>query len=113
MNPASDSQLKELLKAFSDLELLSSELLGGFSFGEIGKIIAVGNDIPAVVKDASVLWPQFVALDSAAQADLVSYVQANCKFPDNLAVEDVIQKVLSAAVMISGFVALLAPKAKA
>lgn len=90
-----------MLRAISDAEILLSEISTGFSFNELGLLIKVGNDLPVVLQDAAVIIPQWEALDSAAQADLVAFVQANCKFPSNLVVEAYVQKLLSAAVLLS------------
>lgn len=98
---ADDAEIKEVLKAIGDGELLASEASQGFSFSEIVGLIKVGLDLPPVVRDISVMWPEFKALDDAARADLVSYVQANCAFPANANVNDWVQKALEGVIWLS------------
>ncbi len=104
-----DQALLELLKAISDSETLVSDLAGGFSFKEIGDLIAIATDINPVVKDATLIVPQWESLDAPTQATLVAWVQANCKFPASLTVEQWAQKILSAAVLLSSIFQVFQP----
>ena len=108
---ATDQDLKDVVKAIADSELLVSELTGGFSFAEVGAIVKVAGDLPAVLKDGSVLFPEYASLTTEQQADLVAYVQANCKFPANIVIESYVQKVLQAAILISSIYQIFAPAA--
>lgn len=101
-----DSELKDVVKAIGDTELLISEITQGFSFAEVGQLVAVAQDLPKVLKDASVLFPEFSALDDDARADLIAFVQVNCKFPSNLTIEAWVQKVLQAAILLSSILPL-------
>ena len=101
MKMANDVDIKSVIQAISDAELLGSELMHGFSIAEISQFVALASDLPIIIQDVSVVWPEFMALDDAARSDLVSYVQANCKFPANVTVEAWTQKVLSAIILLS------------
>lgn len=98
---ATDQELKDVVKAIADTETLVSELQGGFSFDELAGLVRVANDLPVLAKDANVIIPEWSALDDAARADLVSYVQLNCKYPASVTVEAWTEKVLCAAVLLS------------
>lgn len=99
---ATTTNLKELVKAISDAEVLVSDLTQGFSFSEVTELIALATDLPAAIKDANLIFPEFKALDDAARSDLTAYVVAHCKFPANIAVEVWIEKVLTSIIMLSG-----------
>ena len=106
---ATDQDIKNVVKAIADSELLVSELTGGFSFSEIGQFVAVAGDLPAVLQDGSILFPEWASLSSDQQADLVAYIQANCKYPANVVIEAYAQKVLQAAVLVSSLYQVFAP----
>jgi hypothetical protein len=106
MNPkrmANDAELKEVIKAIADSELLVSEVVSGFSFSEITQLISVLFDLPPIVQNGAIEWPEFKDLDDAARADLIAYVQAECKFPDSVSAEQWVQKVLQAIILVSSF----------
>jgi hypothetical protein len=98
---ANDTELKALVKAIGDTEVLVSEIVGGFTFAELTQLVAVATDLPSIVSSASLDFPEWSALDSASQADLVAYVQANCKYPSNMNIEVWVQKVLNAIILLS------------
>ena len=99
-----DSKLKELIQAIADAEVLVSEVANGFSFAEVGQLIALAKDIPNIVADAPTMIPEWVALDDAARADLIQFVQQNCVCPSFLSVQVWTQKLLSAALMLSSLI---------
>lgn len=106
---ASTQEIQEVIKAIADTELLVSEITVGFSFSEITQLVAVIDDVPKVIADASLVIPQWEGLDDAGRAELVAYVQQNCKYPTNVTVEGFTQKVLEAAVLLSKIYQVFAP----
>ena len=98
---ANNQALLNLLKTISDTEILISDLMDGFGVEEITNLIALGQDISPLLKDATIIIPQWTQLDDAARSELVAFVNTNCKFPENVAIEQWTQKVLSAAVLLS------------
>lgn len=111
MRAASVSELKDLIKLIADSEMLVAKLMDGLSFDDIGQLMIVAQDLPAALKDSSLMIPEFISLDDAARADLLAYVQANCKFPGNLSIEDSVQKVLKLLIMLSSAFQLVKVKA--
>ncbi len=103
---AADKELKDLLKALADGVLLVSEVSQGFSFQEVTQLVGLVFDIKQVATDAPLLLAQYKALDDAAKADLIAYIDTNVKFPANTQVELVIEKILEALVMLSGLLSL-------
>ncbi len=101
LRAANDAELKTLVKGIADVMTLLSSVSSGFSFAEVAQLIHVGEDIPAIVKDVNVLIPEYKALDDAARADLVAYVNANVVFPVSKNVEQLVQKSLDVAIALS------------
>lgn len=98
---ATDVELKELVKMIADGELLISEVTEGFAFKEIIQLVKVAEDVPPVLRDAGIMWPEFTSLDDAARADLLAYVTANCKFPANTNIELIVDETLSIIISLS------------
>ncbi len=107
---ASNSELKELIKLIGDSEVVASDLADGFNFSDLVGLIAFARDLPPVLQDPELLFPEWVALDDASQADLVAYAQNECKFPKNMNVEAWVQKVVSALVFLSSIIAIFVKK---
>lgn len=99
--------LKDLIQAVSDLSLLISTASDGFSFSEVTELVNAAKDIAIVAKEAPALLAQYKALDDAGRTDLVSFVENNVTFPANQNIQDVIQKVLEAAIALSALVEIL------
>lgn len=104
---ANDAELKEVLKAIADTELLISQVVSsGFTFSEIGQLITVAQDFPPVIRDGSVMLPEWISLDDDARTDLMNFIGQNEKFPANVTIEQYTQKLLTAAILLSKIVAL-------
>lgn len=106
---ANNADLKLVVKVVADGMLLASQVGGGLSLAELNTLIQTGKDVSAMLANPAVLWPEFKALDSAAQADLVAYINANIQFPQNVAVEVFAQKLLDVIVSLSSVAQLISP----
>ena len=104
---APDDAIKAGLKVIADLMQMGSDLSGGLSFGEIGDLVKLGQDVPGLISDAANVWPQYSALDDAARADLEAYVVANDLLPANVNIQGYIQKALDALIALSAVAASL------
>lgn len=102
---ANNAELKLVLKMAGDTAVLVSDVMKGLSLAELSEGYAVVQDVQPLLKDASLLLPEWEKLDDAARADLVAYAQANLKIPANLSVEAYVQKALASAIALSAVVA--------
>lgn len=98
---ATTTNLKEAIKLLGDATLLTSQLSDGVGFEELGTLLKIAKDLPPVLKNRNLMWPQFTNLDEAARAELVEFVKAEITFPADKSVEEFIEKALAAIIALS------------
>lgn len=105
---ANTEALKEALLLVGDLVTTGVDLTDGFQLSDLGDLIKDGKDLPAVIKDASLIVPEYLALDDAAKADLLAWLPANVKVPGHVNVEMFLQTALTVVVQLQGLVEAVA-----
>lgn len=102
LRQANTTELKEVIRLLGSGMKLVSDLSDGLDAGDLFDLVAIARDLPPVLKDAKVMWPEYKALDEDARAELNAYVQSTIAFPASHTVEMVVEKVLSLAISLSG-----------
>lgn len=102
---ANNAELKMVVKALGDAANLVSELVKGFSFSEISEGYALSQEVKEIMKNPTILLPEWEKLDDEARNDLKAYAAANVKIPANMSVEGYLEKVLASAIALSAVVA--------
>lgn len=96
-----DDALKVLVKGIADVALLVSDMTEGFSLKEVSELIALGQDIQAILSSADLIIPTYEQLEDSDRSDLEFYIVSMVTFPANVLVRDVLVKILQAAVDLS------------
>lgn len=97
------SALKEVIDLVFDAAEGVAVLTDGFQLKDLiaeGKIV---RDLPAVLRDASKVLPQYVQLDSVAQDELVAYVETKTVL-DSQTASAILVKVFEIAIQLKDLV---------
>jgi len=106
---ANDAELKQLIDLIGGVAMLANDVVSKSYFSAFGDLLRVGNEASAVLKDGSVLVPEWTQLDDAARTDLEAYIAANVQFPASVTVQMVGDAILTAAVELSKVFQMLKP----
>jgi hypothetical protein len=106
---ANDAQLKEAVTAVASVMNLISDVASGAGLLKEGMDgLAVLRSISPVIKDASLMFPEYKAMDDAARADMDAFVASTVTYAANMQIQQVSQMVLDWVIMFSSFFSALA-----
>lgn len=94
--------LKKVVKLVGDSALFTSDILDGFSIGDIGQALTVFSDLRKVLADKDLIIPEFKDLTAEEKSELTQYVAISVRFPKDVVIEGYIEKVLEFAISLSG-----------